>query len=260
MASHFHKNFPFNHDSSWLKACYAGQPFDSSNLYQKVDNHWNSIERYKKYFENVSYENFIKAMGQQATEYWLLNKVKEYNYIGCTTYRRYLLLDEGNFSKASVSATQESANQFGTEKQKEYLLKVFEDVDVVTNNDTVLQCSIESQYLQSQPIEYWNLFKNAIVKLFPKYENKINWFNDSRTINFETCYIMKTAWFKMYAEEFFEILEYIFQNASQSYPTQRTTSEPFPWRYPGFLGERFFSFFVYANSLKKIQVPLVVLQ
>jgi hypothetical protein len=71
---------------------------------------------------------------------------------------------------------------------------------------------------------------------------------------------MRRDIFIKYADELFRILEYIWQNSGDNYPTKQTTSEPLPWRYPGFLGERFFPFFVYANSLKKIQVPLVILE
>jgi len=39
-----------------------------------------------------------------------------------------------------------------------------------------------------------------------------------------------------------------------------TTSEPLPWRYPGFLGERFLPFFIYANDANVFRVPLVILE
>jgi hypothetical protein len=71
---------------------------------------------------------------------------------------------------------------------------------------------------------------------------------------------MRRDIFVRYTTELFAILENIWQNSDDNYPTQQTTSEPFPWRYPGFLGERFMPFFLYANSLKKIQVPLVILE
>ncbi len=94
----------------------------------------------------------------------------------------------------------------------------------------------------------------------PDYRKHLTWFKQCNIINFETCYVMRRQAFRKYATELFEILEYIFKNCSNVYPTVQTTSEPLPWRYPGFLGERFFPFFMYANGLKRIQVPLVVLQ
>ena len=137
---------------------------------------------------------------------------------------------------------------------------LFRSHDVITNIKTILPHTVQEQYLQSQPSEYWDLFLKAITELMPDYRDHLNWFTTGRAVSFETCYIMRKQLFKKYVSELFEIYEYIWTYASTAYPTQQTTSEPLPWRYPGFLGERFMPFFVYANSLKRIQVPLVILQ
>jgi hypothetical protein len=162
-------------------------------------------------------------------------------------------------TKASMSPTQESADFLSSEVQKEKALQYLENVDVITNKHTVLSCTIEEQYLQSQQQEYWNLFLTGIVELFPDYRKHIGWFKQN-IINFETCYIMRKQAFKKYASEYFELMEYIWKNTSNPYPTQQTTSEPLPWRYPGFLGERFFPFFLHANDLTSLHVPLIILE
>ena len=69
--------------------------------------------------------------------------------------------------------------------------------------------------------------------------------------------------FLRYASELFQILEYIYQNCSKVYPTKQPGdqfSELLPWRYPGFIGERFLGFFINANKLNKLEVPLIFLQ
>ena len=35
---------------------------------------------------------------------------------------------------------------------------------------------------------------------------------------------------------------------------------PLPWEIPGFIGERFLGFFINANKLNKLEVPLIFLQ
>lgn len=265
--SHFHKSFPFNHRSDWMKATYAGgqEPFkwkppDDNGSYINIGR---PISKLRHYYSSTSEDNFLKAMGQQATEYWLLKETPVVDYIGCTTYRRYLLLDdkaEKNVVKVSMPANQETADKFGTKKQKEIALEYLQSADVLTNHSIALPFSVEAQYLQSQPKSYWNLFKESIHDLFPNYRQHLTWFTHNNIINYETCYIMRREIYIRYADELFRILENIWQKTNTVYPTEKTTSEPLPWRYPGFLGERFFPFFVYANSLKKIQVPLVILQ
>jgi len=267
MYSYFHKSFPFNHNSDWLLACYARNPDpfmwmppDEQGKYIDVGQ---NIQKFKHYYSSASQDQFLTALAQQAAEYDLMVNTPNVDYIGCTTYRRYLLLDRSapkNVTKLSMPATQDVANSFGTQEQKEIALEYLKTADVLTNHSVALPCSVEEQYLQSQPPEYWNLFKQAINELFPSYRQHLTWFTHNNLINFETTYIMKKEAFCKYADEFFRVLKYIYTNSSNVYPTQQTTSEPLPWRYPGFLGERFFPFFVYANSLKRIQVPLVILQ
>lgn len=263
MYSYFHKSFPFNHDSDWLMACYANEKKISPDNHGKYIDVSNSVQKLKRYYSSASQEEFFRALAQQAAEYDLLANTPDVEHIGCTTYRRYLLLERDtpkSITKISMPATQDIANKFGTQEQKDIALEFLKDVDVITNHPVSLHCSVEEQYLQSQPAEYWNLFKEAIHNIFPAYRSHLTWFTHNNVINFETTYIMRKEIFCKYADEFFRILKYVYENCNNVYPTQPITSEPLPWRYPGFLGERFFPFFVYANSLKSMNVPLVILE
>jgi hypothetical protein len=93
----------------------------------------------------------------------------------------------------------------------------------------------------------------------PDYRDSLNWW-DQNEASFETCYVMRKQLFRKYTSELFELLEYVWQNTSQPYPTQATTTEPLPWRYPGFLGERFLPFFLYANQASVARKTLVILE
>lgn len=265
MLSHFHKQFPFNFKSSWLKASYAGEkapfawgpPFPGDWINTTSQK---SIHEYQHYYPGVSEHDFLKAMGQQATEYYLW-KHGQADYIGVGSYRRYLMINFQDIPghKVSVAATLENAELLSSEEQKIGALHMLQRYDVITNRPIQINGTIESQYLESQPYEYWDLFIKGIMELFPDYRDKIDWFNGN-TINFETSYIMRKQAFKKYVSELFELLEYVWQNCSTAYPTKQTTSEIYPWRYPGFLGERFFPFFIHANGLKPAYVPLVILE
>ena len=266
MVSHFHKDFPFNHESSWLKAAYAGshapykwQPPGPGNWINTSQH--KSVYGFRHYYSMCSEDEFLRALGQQASEYYLLHYGRA-DYVGCTTYRRYLDFkgDMGsNVLKASMPPTQENANYMASDEQKAAALKLLETHDAISNHIMPMPYSVRTQYLQSQPPEYLNLFLEGIEKLMPDYRDKMSWWGENGA-SFETCYVMRKQLFRKYASELFELLEYVWQNTSSPYPTKQTTSEPLPWRYPGFLGERFLPFFLYANNASVARTTLIILE
>lgn len=265
MVSHFHKDFPFNHDSSWMKAAYAGSHKPYGWMPPNAKNKWintsqfRSIHEYQHYYHGVDEDEFLRAIGQQASEYYLW-KHGQADYIGCTTYRRYLKFDdEPNVIKIGMAATKENADYLSSDIQMKAALNLLQKHEAITNRVTPLYCTVKEQYLQSQPTEYLDLFLKGINELLPDYRDKMNWW-DEREASFETCYVMRKQLFKKYASELFEVLEYVWINAKTAYPRVPTTSEPLPWRYPGFLGERFLPFFLYANDVTVARVPLVILE
>ena len=272
MLLHFHKSFPFNHKSTWLKPSYAGgkEPFmykppEDNDNFLNVNSGQNTINDLKHYYSSsrITEDEFLRAMGVLASEYWLLKNTPEVDYIGCTSYRRYLSLtdDDQAVGKIIMPATQENADKFGTPEQEQIALNYLKHSDVITNNSVIIPCTVEQQYLQSQPKYYWDLFKEAIDKLYPSYREHLTWFTSSNVIHFESPYIMRREFFIRYTDEYFRILTYIFERVKVTYPSNDGTfTEPCPWRYPNFLGERFFPFFVHANALRMTQVPLVLLQ
>lgn len=262
--NHFHKHFPFNNESIWVKATYAGDPPGGINTYIDVCAADKNILEYKKYynFYNLSDNDFLKAMGILATEYWALKNPPASEYVGCGSYRRYLYMSTHvNADKIVIPASRDVCDKLTDDHQLQYAMNHLGHSEVITNRSIILSGSVEQQYLQSQPVQYWNLFKEALVNLFPTYAGKINWFTDNGTsIHFETIYIMRKDCFQQYADEFFRILEYIWERCDEVYPQNRGGfSESLPWRYPGFIGERFFPFFLHANSIRKTQVPLMFL-
>jgi hypothetical protein len=266
MVSHFHKDFPFDHNCSWLKAAYAGShgPY---GWHAPGPGNWINTSMHKSVYESRQYytmcseDEFLRALGQQASEYYLWKNGRA-DYIGCTTYRRYLDFKgdmDQNVIKASLPATQENANYMTSNEQKAAALELLKEYDAITNRLTPMPYSVRNQYLQSQPAEYLNLFLEGIEKLMPDYRDSLNWWEQSEA-SFETCYVMRKQLFRKYASELFELLEYVWQNTSQPYPTQSSTSEPLPWRYPGFLGERFLPFFLHANQASVARKTLVILE
>ena len=267
MFMHLHRDFPFNFESSWVKACYAGgtgpyewHPPSEKGPFINVTPH--GILNYRHYYSTTEEQNFLKAIGQQATDCAVTNIEPYADYYGLGSYRRYLLLTDAHRipdEKVTMPANEESVKFLTSDAQLEAASNFLDSVDIIINRPRTINVSIEEQYLQSQPREYWDLFKEAIPKVNSEYAKHMWWFTGYNVISYEGVYIMRKSLIKQLVSEYFSIMEYIWKNCSQVYPTQQTTSEPLPWRYPGFLNERFVPFFVYANSLRKAEVPLVFL-
>jgi len=265
MVSHFHKDFPFNHESSWLKAAYAGShapygwhPPGPGNWINT--SHHKSVYEYRHYYGTLNEDEFLRALGQQASEYYLWKHARA-DFIGCTTYRRYLDFKQetpNDIIKVQRIATQENAEYLASNEQKAAALELLKTHDAITNKVASMPISVYDQYLQSEPEEYLHLMLDGIEKLLPDYRNSMDWWFRNEA-SFETSYVMRKQLFRKYASELFEILEYVWQNASNVYPTKVTTSQQYPWRYPGFLGERFLPFFLHANKTPTARVALILL-
>jgi hypothetical protein len=267
MYCHFHKDFPYNENSTWLKPSYAfdgGWRPNRENDFVNVCLGENTILKYKKYYPEQTDLEFLKAMGQQATEYYVANMETDADYLGVSSYRRCLLLDENKTDeKITMSATKETCVKLTSDSEKEKIISHFErGADVIINRAWTINTSVENQYLTYELPEYWTLFKEAILKTNIEYKNSMSWF-DSNVCNFEGVYVMRKNLIQKMLNEYFCIMEYIWENCSEVYPDknkkQYNCSEPLPWRYPGFLNERFVPFFIHANNLKKTEVPLVFL-
>jgi hypothetical protein len=274
MMIHTHKEYAFNFDSSWVKASYAGgrgayewHPPSPNGEYTNVNSGLNTVSKYRHYYSHIDELDFLKAIGQQATDYYLANNDTDSEYLGVGSYRRYLAIEQGVGyvgEKLHVPSTVESCKILTSESQKEAALRYLQSADVVCSRYRMMHNSIENQYLESQLPEYWNLFKEGIQVVNPSYRKHMMWFTDYSICNYECVYILPRHLFKQLVNEYFDIMEFIWANCSETFPNksvkQYNCTEINPWRYPGFLNERFVPFFFYANGLRKIEVPLAFLE
>ena len=206
----FHNHFPYNENSNWFHPCYVDDIELGKNSI-RID--WIFDDIYKYYErEGVSKKDFLKAFGQQSTEYWLLKNTPDLEYIGSATYRRLLNFNlpitlgknriEGS-EITGVRANVEEAHKANTNEEAEIAKHYLQFVDVITNHSSYLPGSVEDQYLQTQPKEYWNLFQKAILELFPEYKESYKWLWQSKT-NFNTVYIFRREYFLKYASRHFK--------------------------------------------------------
>mgnify|MGYP001156740040 FL=1 len=285
IGTNFHRDFPFHFDQDWLVPCFAAgtgpdehhPPSNKGefvNVTTKTRRYQNTIYDFRHWYSSVSEDKFLKAMGTQATDYYTINSAQDADYLGSACYRRFLLMDKDNDNqKLSTPANSENYEKLTSDQMKDNALKYLKESDIVINREVAIRQtpylllseygSPESQYLVSQLKEYWFLFKEGILKANPSYASSMKWFTESKFCNFEGVYVTKKHLMRQLVTEYFLAMEHVWDNTKEVYPDKEKNSydctELFPWRYPGFLMERFVPFFIHANKLKKTEVPLVVL-
>lgn len=257
--SHFHRRFAYDTNSSWIHPVSFIDDLSASGI-PALPRGPGSVEDFRHYMPGMDDAHFAKMFGQQALEYWLYRKAPKTDFIGCATYRRYLMIagaHAGPHHRLIVEPRPDILADLGSDQHRNAALMYLQSADVITNRSCARESSIEQQYLDSQPAVYWRLMMRAIETLYPQYKRHMLWFRDYNVVQFETTYIMRRALFMKYASELFAILEYVFKHAEVVVPNEVPGAAHQPYRYPGFLGERFFPFFLYANAVRTIEVPLV---
>ena len=273
MFSHHHKEFAFDFDSSWIKASYAGgrepytwHPPSDKGQYLNVSVGSDTIFKYRHIYSKYTEDEFLRAMGCDATNYYILKHDMGAEYLGTNGYRRYLIPTWADRSESQINmpANEDTCKFLSSDEQKNSILKMLETFDVVTNRAVQMDTTVEGQYLRYELPEYWHLFKEGIVKVNPDYKDSMNWFTTSTTCNFNGLYLIRKSLYKRMMSEFFEVLEYVWNNCSEVFPDKSKKSWPCseenPFRYPGYLNERYFPFFMHANRLTKMEVPMAFLE
>jgi hypothetical protein len=265
---HFHSDYPIDSDCDWYIPTYTGNkesigwsPTNNADKFLNVTDTDKSILELRKYYKDISEDQFLIAMGQQATEYYLMRNTPEVDYIGCGTYRRYLSFT-GTMT-GSENELQDKVKYLCREEEKNALSDILKQCDIVVNHEENVGNTVEQQYLYGpawhQDKQIYDLFLEAINKLMPQYRNSVNWFKQSNVANFHTTYVMRRDLFKRYSSELFEIIEYILKHSQNPYPIKtadKPMSDPKPWRWPGYLGERFLPFFINVNPITRAHVAM----
>ena len=133
--SNFHKDFPYSEKTTWVKYCYV---FDGNWNPEKKSHFLNVLEeedniyRFKKYYPKQTDLEFFKAMGQQCTEYYVYQSKLDADYVGCSSYRRYLLMDQSRRDeKIIMPPNKDSCDILSSEEQKEKALEYLQKTDVI---------------------------------------------------------------------------------------------------------------------------------
>jgi Domain of unknown function (DUF4422) len=241
-----HKPFVFPPESRWLR------PMISADC--PTDVPWA--------LRNDDGDN-IAGRGAQFNEltaiYWLWKNQTGYDIVGLYHYRRYLNFYPINSQRPEVvaAAPAKTVTLLSDERQKEKIISILSTYDVIVPQGNFVPRSLEAHYLAQHSRTYWDRFWEIAFDLYPEYTKVRDFLVVSNKAHFFNIFVSSKSWLDRYAEHLFKIL--VILTDELGYPDPEPGKRFQEFRYPGYLSERFFMLYLFANRSRVFETQLVIL-
>lgn len=244
-----HKDYAFNHRSTWVRPIHVGgyKPNDANFVGDDTDDNISPL--------NASY-------GELTAFYWAWKNVSGPRHIGFMHYRKYFnfLMDEHYWTKGKYRIEPDDRNlaYLTSPAQKAKLLDYLRFADFVVPRPTALGMSIEDQYKKFHPAEPWDLFVQVVGERLPKYRDYLPWLRSAASAHFLNMFVCRLDRFQVYCAELFPAIDEVVRRVPP--PTHQPGARFQPYRFPAFLTERFLMLYLQANAQRLFEVPVVVFE
>jgi hypothetical protein len=105
------------------------------------------------------------------------------------------------------------------------------------------------------------MFLTCLAEIAPEYKPKLKWFDISYSGNF--CGPMgmnPLGVFKDYVDIYTRVIRLMLQRLENPWEIKNPNQDALSDRWIGWLSERFYAFFIFANNLSVYEVPIVFLE
>lgn len=261
--AHYHKSFPSAQQSSWvIPTIYENRPDLVKNAIC-LSAQSPSIATLFDQFPTMD-EDRIGYLSQTiAAEYWILNHLKDVDYVGVTGYRRYPYFshDRSNPNEAfAAAATQENLEILAHDSHLVGINEILRVYDVITIRKIHCGGSVKSQFLETQRIEIWEQFIDSVARIVPEYKPWLGWFDLENHCHFcGPMGLTPLAMFKDYSDMYIRIIADMLPRLQDPFLCVDENAPAKTDRWIGYLAERFYPFFLFVNNIKTYQIPMVLL-
>jgi hypothetical protein len=97
-----------------------------------------------------------------------------------------------------------------------------------------------------------------VFDIYPEYARFRGFLSISNKAHFFSIFISSWPWLDAYARQLFPTLQILTQQLG--FPEPEPGKRFQEYRYPGYLAERFFTFYLFANKSRIYEAQLVLLQ
>ena len=237
----FHKDFSYNRKCQWILPIGVNGYCGSNFL---KDNEGDEISSLNAYYCELT------------AQYWAWKNC-HYENIGFFHYRRYMnFLPSSGFDdnfRINVKDAEVVIPFLTSFDQKKALEKLLSVSDVIVPMRVMLNPSISDQYCRTIEAAPWHEFVRQLKIKFPLSIDPELYFGSVNYAPLCNLFVMKRMVFLRYCEDLFSVIDLVYDKIGTPYDDYNN-------RYPGFLAERFLGYWLYIQDVKKLEVPMVVIE
>lgn len=203
--------------------------------------------------DNISHKNKHYCELTGLYHVWR-NSVKP-SILGTAHYRRYLnvlpLYGINNNGFLSLKWDQGSL-LLKHPMQEKQVIKLLEEYDIIVPKSYFLNESLARHYINTHSNVEWQEFLRSLDFLYGSNSHSLR--SDKRAF-WGNIFIARREVFDKYCHDLFSAIDSVY--ASVGVPTEVANARYQPFRYPGYLAERFLTAFINSHRLKYYEADLV---
>lgn len=235
-----HKPYVHSAGSAWLRPCTVGGfQLDEAGAFSDAQG------------EQIAHLN--RHFCELTSQYWAWKNLQQVEHIGFCHYRRYLYLHPRPAKSMTVvfDNPQGSVELMASETARAQALKLLRHADVIVPYPTYMAETVADHYRTHHLAEHWDVFTEVLFSKYPEYACFDTYLEETNRCYFCNMAIWKWPQFDRYCTQLFDVMFEVYARIGQP-------ADPYQSRYIGFLAERFFTLYVYANALRAAEVATVI--
>lgn len=234
----FHKDYPSNPSSSWLRPVGVGG-------YQH--------EGFESDASGVNIAALNPAYCELTVQYWAWKNTKS-EHVGFCHYRRLMnfVIDQTWLAPGNSSLPVDAGlvDYLSSPAQLQRLQILMGHWDVVVPRQVKTVPSIEHQYLACVERAPWEAFLRVIKLVYSAHRGAEDYFRLAPQAPMWNMFVMRRELFEAYCRDLFLVMDAVYEQIGAPYDAYQN-------RYPGFLGERFLGFWLYLKQPRVCEVPML---
>jgi len=202
--------------------------------------------------DNISHLN--RYYCELTGTYWVWKNIRD-DIVGLCHYRRYFstiaLTDNADFPHTTFAATKDL---LALDAQARQVERILERYDIIVPRPVYEPVSTQEGYLSSHGAHGWNAFVGALDLLYGEGRHCLDIARRFYCWNMMIC---SRQVFDLYCRQLFFVIDRVFERVGALPPQEGARYQPY--RYPGYLAERFMAPFLLANRLRPFEAQVLQL-